>query len=521
MQRRQFLGGLSALAPISTGSNLPGGAPRRMNVLHIIADQHHAACLRHAGHSQVITPNLDRLAEQGVRFTRAYAQNPICTPSRVSIFSGQYCHNHGYYGLSGPVPVPELPSFLLHFRRHGYRTAAFGKIHTPDDPVNWLKDHTDELGECYSYAPGGSLSAAYEKYLQARGVLQDEDSVRLPEFPGVQQHDARPSRLPYEHSVEGWSVSQAIRFIDSSPDRPFCVQVSLPRPHQCYTPDRKFWEMYPDDLALPSTLYDDPSLRPPHFQAAAAALKRMKWLVEPRTFEAGCRRVWRGYLACITQVDYAVGQLMAYLERTGQIENTVIVYGADHGAYSGQHGIPEKAPGICSDAVCRVPLIWRVPGVPATGRALHDFVENIDIAPTLASLCGLPPMTSTDGYNLSDLLHGAGKALREVAVTENPWSKGLRWGPWRFVHYQREMFGKDVGELYNLDEDPEERCNLYHDGSAQPVVEQSRRLLLEWLIRTTRIKTMHPTLPGRAEDGKESNESGPAARAQRKMLAYL
>jgi len=98
---------------------------RRLNVLHIIADQHQAACMGHEAHPQAITPNLDRLAAESVRFTRAYTQNPICTPSRVSILSGQYCHNHGYYGLSGPRPVA-LPSFFSHFKAHGYRTAGIG-----------------------------------------------------------------------------------------------------------------------------------------------------------------------------------------------------------------------------------------------------------------------------------------------------------------------------------------------------------------------------------------------------------
>lgn len=113
-----------------------------MNVLLLIADQHLATCVGAEGHPQAITPNLDRLASEGVRFRHAYTANPICTPARVSMLSAQYCHNHGYYGLSGPAP-DRLPSYLSHFREHGYRTAAIGVVHTPNVPRNWLEHHVD------------------------------------------------------------------------------------------------------------------------------------------------------------------------------------------------------------------------------------------------------------------------------------------------------------------------------------------------------------------------------------------
>ncbi len=140
-----------------------------LNVLHVIADQHQADVLGCAGHAQVITPNIDRLAGEGVRFTRAYTQNPICTPSRMSIFSGQYCHNHGYYGLSGPRPAA-LPSFLSHFKAHGYGTAAIGCVHTPNDPRNWLETHVDRFLD-YSESVDGRMwqSPFYDEHSARKG----------------------------------------------------------------------------------------------------------------------------------------------------------------------------------------------------------------------------------------------------------------------------------------------------------------------------------------------------------------
>jgi arylsulfatase A-like enzyme len=507
---------------------------KKINVLNVISDQHIARCMGVEGHPQAITPNMDRLAAEGIYFPRAYTQNPICTPSRVSVFSGQYCHNHGYYGLSGPAPE-KLPGFLGHFHEHAYRTAGIGKLHTPNDPQDWLLDQCDLYAECYEYGSTHSKPSPYYAYLERLGLLDKEDSTSLPEFSqsGRQVHEGRPSLLPYKHSVEGWCVQEAIKFIDSCGEQPFCMQVSLPKPHQCYTPDKKFWDMYPEDLGLPEAFYQEPDGRPPHFQDTNKLFKTYEGLIEPKNYENVARRVWHAYLACITQVDYALGELLDHLKKTGQAENTIVIYHADHGAYSGTFGIPEKAPGICSDAVCRIPYIWRVPEA-AKGLVCDQLVENVDIAPTITSLCGLPAMESVDGKDISELLRGGDKPVREIAVTENPWSKALRWGKWRFVHYQPKMFencrsehNQDFGELYNMDEDPLEKNNLYHDPEYERTVNQCRNLLLQWLIDTTRVTTVWPT-PNYPEmdyrmavDGKESNTAGAALRVKQGQINYI
>jgi len=139
-------------------------------------------------------------------------------------------------------------------------------------------------------------------------------------------------------------------------------------------------------------------------------------------------------------------------------------------------------------------------------------------------------METVDGHDLTGLLRGDDEPVRDVAVTEHPWSKALRWGPWRFVHYQPGMFaGEDTGELYNLQDDPNETRNLYRDPAHRETVQQCRRLLLEWLIRTTRAKSVWPAANWQDEtmdyhtagDGKESNQAGPVARLARGQVNYL
>lgn len=243
--------------------------------------------------------------------------------------------------------------------------------------------------------------------------------------------------------------------------------------------------MYPDDLDLPATFGNPCDHRPPHFQ-------RMHKVWRERSGADFLRRAklrWKGYLASITHMDHAVGQLLDYLDSTGLAENTIVVYNADHGGYMSQFGIREKAPGICSEAVCRVPFLWRVPGVTKAGTLNGALVENVDLAPTIAALAGLPPMPTADGKDISALLAGGDGAVREIAVTEHPHSKAMRWKNWRFVHYQEDMFDDDVGELYDGDADPDETNNLYHDPDHQDVVNACRKKLLEWLIATSRVRT--------------------------------
>ena len=176
IDRRQFL--QSSAATLAAGSAplgaRPQGGPQKpWNVLYVISDQHQAACMGAEGHPQAITPNMDSLARRGVRFASAYTQNPICTPSRTSILSGQYVHNHGYYGLCGPPPPVDLPSVLQQFRRYGYRTAVVGKVHTPDEPTNWLAGHCDRIADACSYhGENGGEGREYGAFLDSLGAVR-------------------------------------------------------------------------------------------------------------------------------------------------------------------------------------------------------------------------------------------------------------------------------------------------------------------------------------------------------------
>lgn len=501
-----------------------------MNVLFVMTDQHQAMCTGYEGHKQAITPHMDRLAAEGMQFRHCYTANPICTPTRVSILSGQYCHNHGFYGLDGPTPM-HLPSFLKHFRRHGYRTAGIGKLHLPHEPHEWARDHCDLYMDVNGRHQDGYV---YLQYLREHGYENEFDACWLAELgQGNNPMEARPSKMPFAQSVEGYATHHAMKFIDDAvaADKPFCMEVSYHRPHQCYAPAQEFWDMYDDDLELPPGALEDLNPdRPQWFLDQAAQTRRAKGKFEPTDPVSRLKRIWKGYLACLTHCDHGLGLLLDHLEKLGIADHTIVVYSADHGAYTGTFGINEKAPGICSEQVCRIPMLWRVPGVTKAGHRCDQLAHIVDLAPTLTSLCGLPEMDWVDGQDLTGLLQGGSKAVREAAVTEHPWSRSIRWKNWRMVHYQRRMFdGEDVGELYDIAADPLETTNLYASTDHQSVVQEGRRLLLEWLIDTMRTVTYLGPISRSGkhgeydigEDGKLANGAGPEVHLKSRMINYL
>jgi arylsulfatase len=465
------------------------------NILFIIADQHNAKVLGHKGHPDVQTPHLDRMAAEGVRFENAITQNPICTPSRVSFLSGQYCHNHGYYGLSGPNP-DGLPNIFGHFRQAGYTTAAIGKIHCPE---YWVEDVCDVFHETCGCSVGGR-SQKYARFLRERGKAGLEDHGSMPEFGprGQQSMEGRPSPLTFEEGQEGWIAHEAIEVMKQAQEegKPFLVHTSLPRPHQCTSPAQEFWDLYEGkELTLPDNADYDMEGKAPHLRKSAERWRKGEWtLIEPKTFEAGRLRKLRGYLGAVSQVDHAVGLMLDFLRENGLAENTIVVYGADHGDYACEHGIMEKAPGICSDAITRVPFIWWGPEAFKAGHVAEEIAELVDVPNTLCGLAGLDLLETADGRDISHLLRGESGEVHRVGVTEFAWSKSLRRGKYRLVHYPPDMFPQEYpngfGELYDLEADPWEMKNLYFDPGFQKIVEEMRLEMLNWLITNTRPGTV-------------------------------
>ena len=481
---------------------------KKPNILFIMSDQHNAKVVGHQGHQCVQTPSLDRLATEGIRFDRCIVQNPICTPSRVSFFSGQYCHNHGYYALSGPTPLG-LPSVFSVFRSAAYRTAAVGKIHCPK---GWVESDADFFEDVAGTSYGGNTT--YRHYLEERKLLDvyllenklrqshaDPDiSDRLAEDPSGYRRicDARPSIIEYEDSPEGYSVRRAIEFMKASVDasHPFFAFVGFSKPHHIYAPADRFWRLYENrEIPLPPNAWYDMKGKAPNLRGEAEYWRESDWAVcSPGDYQSARARKLRGYLGNVSHMDHAVGELMAWIDSSSLQEDTIVVYTADHGDFACEHGSMEKAPGISSDAIIRVPLIVRRPGETKAGKAVTTIVESVDLAPTLCALAGIPPMPTADGRDLRSAINGedSDNGARE-GLCENQWSKSFYKDNFHLVFYPRILFAEEYhdgfGELYDLAADPWEMHNLYFDERYARTVNDLERSLLARIITTTRPVT--------------------------------
>ncbi len=488
------------------------------NILLIYPDQHNARTLGCYGNKDVITPNIDRLAAEGVIFTNAYTQNPICTPSRLCILSGQYAHNTLYYGLMGPNPE-HLPNICSYLKKFGYTTGMSGKTHTP---TGWLAKDCDHVNDGYGYeTPITEENAAdeeglqglrtdeYTQYLEQKCLGEKRDDKILLEWRDMHGYavgqgvDARPSRLHEDETIEAWTAAKTIEHIEQAhrEGHPFFHWMTPPRPHQVYAPAQKFWGMYVEEtLTLPPNAEDTMQGRHTSAQKTQHTFQHTKdWRIfQPDDWKSSRRRVLHGYYACVTQVDDAVGRVLKKLDELGVREETIIVYVSDHGEFAGEHGMIEKAPGIAFRCVTRVPFIWSWPRHLPKNVIRDSLVESIDFLPTICDLIGIPQPNWVDGKNISTILRKGGE-IREIAVTENPITKTLHTKRYKFTQYLPEMCdGKDFGELYDLEKDPWELKNLYFDPQYQPVVQDLRYKLYCWLVRTQRHITVNPTAPDKA-----------------------
>lgn len=422
------------------------------NILFLFSDQHNAGCLSCAGHNDVKTPNLDKLAATGTRFENAYCQNPVCTPSRMSFLSSIYPSTHGYYGLYGPEPVQPMLSMFKYFKETGYRTGALGKLHTPR---YWIERDCQFVYDEFIEHP---------KYLEGVGLYEQNDNRA---FNG--NRDGKTSNIPLEHSCEVVLAKQAVRFIHNQgepADRgddstPWMAWISFARPHQPCTPSEPFASMYnPDEIFLPPTADTDNEL--------FLTKRKNKGEEEIRNYLAK-------YLGLVSQVDYGIGLIMDELEKSGQLENTIIVYSSDHGDFAGEHSGFEKYGGISTRAITRIPMIVKTPAT--RGMVTDGIVESVDLFPTLCQLAGLDIPDTVQGISMVPVLRNPETSIRDSALTENAYRKAIATKKWRYI----ANIDREDDELYDQENDPWELNNLIHSPEHKDIIFQMSRFLLDRL----------------------------------------
>lgn len=359
------------------------------NVLVLLSDQHNRRIAGFAGNPIAHTPNLDRLASGSVRFERAYCQFPLCTPSRISMWTGRLPHLCGAWGNNSPI-APEYLTIPEHFERHGYVTCGIGKMHVGGDrPMNGFmyRPYGDLIPNCFcGHQPDPIRTAKDQEWTR-------HDIGHFP-FAGV-------SEVPEETMQDVVVTREALSFIEehsaSSPDQPWFVCASYQRPHHPFTaPRRHFERFWPDGPELPPLPQGFPDAIHPHDRFIVDDYRLTAFSEEER------RKCLAAYYASVSFLDECIGGLLDGLGQSGRLENTVIVYVADHGDMMGEHGLWWKR--SYYDGSACVPLLIR-PAAPASLPAsVPGIVELLDLFPTLCDLAGLPHPQHLDGESLVPLL---------------------------------------------------------------------------------------------------------------------
>ena len=479
MTRKQFLSiGLAGQAPSLAaavrwaGSAAAGRKPR--NVLLLMSDQHRPGALGIAGDPYARTPHLDHLARSGVRFSSAYCTNPVCVPSRMSILTGLYAHNHGAVG--NEVPLPFRVRTMAHaFDAAGYMTALVGKMHFVDaqthgfayrlDFNDWLqflgpkaKLYADELGQANSGSGLPQIPALWSGYGDPwRGARKPDGREGPVQTGGVSKMDER------DH-FDSFVADESVRFLrEHGREQPFLLISSFLKPHDPFMPAERFARMYqPEDMRLPD------SWNPATRHAATPELR------DPRL----ARLRMAMYYACLAQMDDCAGRVLRALDESGLAGDTIVLYISDHGEMLGEHGLWAKF--VFYEPSVGVPLLIRVPGVTPADARCATPVSLTQILPTLTELCGVPTPRGLDGASLVQDLRAPGTPRETTVFSEYHNGRPDAQYMIRKGGFKLNLYANRGAELFDLLSDPHEMNNLAEAPESRAKVRELKQALFAW-----------------------------------------
>jgi arylsulfatase A-like enzyme len=509
MERRDFLklaslGAAGAVTPAALAGSEPNpSAPSpKPNILFIVSDQHRAGLTKRSGYPLDTSPALDRLAERGVSFDRAYCTAPLCVPSRTSMLTGRWpeaTHVRSNDMIDGAFYPTHLYKIA---RENGYKTGLAGKNHT------FLKEQDTDFWRPYELANGWMPPNAPQPYRDFTKWMQ-----------GLRANVAlEPTPFPLELQYPYRMISDAMEFISAAGEQPFLLQIGFSEPHDPEQVPAPYWDMFPPDKV-------------PDRCAGPEALKhlgyRAQWQYghqeEGFPMEKNWRRYKSNYLGMLRLIDDQLARLLQFLDEKHLTENTIVIYLADHGDYLMDYGLGRKGVGL-PECLTRIPMVWAGAGIKPSKAGASAFVSMVDFMPTLCEAIGVSIPHGVQGRSLWPILQGKdypreefrsiyatvglgglfyeasdqvpffiADGNREQAerahpgtagydelnkVTQSGLQKMVRMGDWKLIF---DMMGN--GQLYHLPSDPCELKNLFGYPSSSKEQNELMAELLMWTIR--------------------------------------
>jgi len=486
LSRKQFLQ-LTASAPSLSALSTPlraqfdSESDRPANVLIIMTDQHRRNYMGAAGNPIVPTPNIDRIASRGVRFTNAICPYPVCAASRASLLTGLYPHTTGVINNTDLLNC-RTPTVADHFAKRGYHTGLIGKMHFNDAHTHGFQYFLG-FNDWFMYLGPNVQSYADEIANHPLGDVffktVNDDGSGLPELPSVwggklpwAGHVKRiglASELPPEDTFDGFVARESCRFLERYSKDQFFLVASFLRPHPPLHPPKEWAANYPVEAM---------DLRP-----VGEIAQYPKWIQRniARYQGLGPERLKQhraGYLGNLSFVDTCVGELYQTLVRLGLEKDTIVVYTADHGEMDGDHGLYQK---FCLfEPSVGVPLIVSQPGTIPENKVSDALVEYFGIYPTLTELTGASVPTEIESRSFARLVlnpnaHGEEAIFSEYNLRSNTDCYMIRNRRYKYI-YNRD----DVAEFYDLEADAEENHNRVADPGLAQVQKQMHDQLITW-----------------------------------------
>ncbi len=439
-----------------------------MNFVFIMTDTQNRSMVGAYGHRQVDTPNLDRLAAEGVRFDRAYTTCPLCTPARAGIFTGTHPPVNGAWCNNVP-PYPTHPMWGKIFTHLGYRAGYTGK---------W---HLDGSGYFGDGEPGGGFEPDwwYDGWRYAADIGKDMfDAYRGSRSPDALRQAGFTESHMWGHRV----ADRAIDFLEQTGDDPFILAVSFDEPHGPYVAPPEYWEKFDVEDIPPTEHFAGPLEGKPRLQEIHrnSSGKGDGWARQPD---------WTTrFYGCNSYIDREIGRVIDAVDRLhGQ--DTCIIYTSDHGDMLGAHGLTSKG-AMMYEQITNIPLIVRAPGL-AGGRACDAPVSHVDILPTMLDLAGASAPSCLHGQSLRPLLDGSAERTRDVAfisftrfaINHDNWGE---FYPIRCAvdgRYKLAINLFETDELYDLDSEAGEAVNRIDDPSLADVRDRLHDAILDEMDR--------------------------------------
>jgi iduronate 2-sulfatase len=466
--KRNILLALATL--LGVGSSFTNGAQTdKPNVLLILVDDLKPA-LGSFGDPVAISPNIDRLAAQGMRFEMAYCNQSVCMASRYNLLLGSRSSSTGFYSFGSQFRdvYPDAVTLPQHFINNGYVAHSMGKVFhighgNTNDDASWSVPHHPDKVIDYVLPESNHRELTREEGLFTNAGRSETGEARPR---GAAWEAADVLDEAYADGRVAATAIDRLRWLKDNEEKPFFMAVGFVRPHLPFSAPKKYWDMY-DRNKLPMPEFVDAPKGAPSF-----AVKRrgeiMAFKPIPTTepfHDDLTRQLIHGYYASVSYMDTQVGKLLDGLKTYGFSDNTIVVLWGDHGWHLGDHGSWTKHSNY--EQANRIPIIISAPGVTEPGSVTHQLTETVDIYPTLSSLAGLPapkPSQPIDGLDMTPVLKNGKTRIRDYAYHSYPKNntigRAIRNDRFRIVEWRNLSSSEIVYELYDYQIDPLEKENV-------------------------------------------------------------